>query len=115
MLVRILMSNSHPEYRLVLPVEARAGVISTAMRVAIEQLGEWEERSRDNLDGSRPEHREAMEDIAVYGAYLWMISAAYTGRVEVVQSGQMLPEDTSENSDSAIPAQAETTNKSAFP
>ena len=83
MLVRILMSNSHPEYRLVLPVE-----VSTAMRAAIEQLGEWEERSRANLDGSRPEHREAMEDIAVYGAYLWMVSAAYTGRVEVVQSGQ---------------------------
>ena len=88
MLVRILMSNSHPEYRLVLPVEVRTGVISTAMRAAIEQLGEWEERSRDDLDGSRPEHREAMEDIAVYGAYLWMVSAAYTGRVEVVQSGQ---------------------------
>lgn len=92
MLVRILMSNSHPEYRLVLPVEAGTGVISAAMRAAmraaIEQLGEWEERSRDELDGSRPEHREAMEDIAVYGAYLWMVSAAYTGRVEVVQSAQ---------------------------
>ena len=40
MLVRVLMSNRHPEYRLVLPVEAGTGVISTAMRAAIEQLGE---------------------------------------------------------------------------
>jgi len=30
------------------------------VRVAIEQLGEWEVRSQDDLDGSRPEHREAM-------------------------------------------------------
>lgn len=81
------MSNSHPEYRLVLPVDAGADGIRDTMRAAIEHLGEWEERSQGDLDGSRPEHREAMEEIASHGAYLWMVSAAYTGRVEVVTSG----------------------------
>ena len=86
MRVRILMSNSYPEYRLVLPVEAGTDGIGAAMRAAIEQMGEWEERSQDDLDGSRPEHREAMESIASHGAYLWMVSAAYTGQVEMVKS-----------------------------
>ncbi len=86
MRVRVLMSLSHPEYRLALPVEAGIGVIGPAMQAAIEQLGEWEERSQDDLDAGRPEHREAMEDIASHGAYLWMVSAAYTGRIEVVAS-----------------------------
>lgn len=87
MRVRILMSNSQSEYRLVLPVDAGMDGIAAHVRAAIEQLGEWEERSRDDLDGSRPEHREAMSAIASHGAYLWMVSAAYTGRIEVVQSG----------------------------
>ena len=87
MRVRILMSNSHPEYRLVLPVTAGMNGVATHVRAAIEQLGDWEERSQDDLDGSRPEHHEAMADIAIHGAYLWMVSAAYTGRVEVVAPG----------------------------
>lgn len=86
MRVRVLMSNNHPEYRLVLPAGAEAGGITTNMRAAIEHLGDWEERSQDDLDSSRPEHREAMADIAIHGAYLWMVSAAYTGRIEVVTS-----------------------------
>ncbi|HEU0220219.1 MAG TPA: hypothetical protein VFQ98_05380 [Gallionella sp.] len=88
MRVRILMSNSYPEYRLVLPVETGVDSVVPHVRAAIEQLGEWEERSQDDLDGSRPEHRAALEDIASHGAYLWMVSAAYTGRVEVVTPGQ---------------------------
>ena len=87
MRVRILMSNSHPEYRLVLPVAAGMNGVAPHVRAAIEQLGDWEERSQDDLDGSRPEHHEAMADIAIHGAYLWMVSAAYTGRVEVVAPG----------------------------
>ena len=86
MRVRVLMSNSHPEYRLVLPVEAKTGDMTPAMKAAMEQLGEWREISQDDLDGSRPEHREAMADIAIHGAHLWMISAAYTGRIEVAVS-----------------------------
>ena len=86
MRVRVLMSNSHPEYRLVLPVAAGMEGIAENMKAAIEQLGDWEERSQDDLDGNRPEHREAMADIAAHGAYLWMVSAAYTGRVEVISS-----------------------------
>jgi len=81
------MSNSHPEYRLVLPVAAGMNGVAPHVRAAIEQLGDWEERSQDDLDGSRPEHHEAMADIAIHGAYLWMVSAAYTGRVEVVAPG----------------------------
>jgi len=84
MRVRILMSNSHPEYRLVLPVAAGMNGVAPHVRAAIEQLGDWEERSQDDLDGSRPEHHEAMADIAIHGAYLWMVSAAYTGRVGMV-------------------------------
>lgn len=87
MRVRILMLSSHPEYRLVLPVEAGMDGVAPHVKAAIEQLGEWEERSQDDLDGSRPEHRAAMQDIASHGAYLWMVSAAYTGRIEVVKSG----------------------------
>ena len=84
MRVRVLMSSSHPEYRLVLPVEAGTNSIAATMQAAIEQLGEWEERSQDNLDETRPEHREALADITAHGAYLWMVSAAYTGRIEVL-------------------------------
>jgi hypothetical protein len=87
MRVRVLMSNSHPEYRLVLPVAAGMDGVAPHVRAAIEQLGAWEERSQDDLDGSRPEHRAALEDIASHGAHLWMVSAAYTGRIEVMQSG----------------------------
>lgn len=87
MRVRVLMSNSHPEYRLVLPLAAGMGGVAPHVRAAIEQLGAWEERSQDDLDGSRPEHRAALEDIAAHGAYLWMVSADYTGRVEVMQGG----------------------------
>lgn len=87
MRVRVLMSNSHPEYRLVLPLGAEMDDIAANMRAAIEYLGDWEERSQDDLDDSRPEHREAMADIAIHGAYLWMVSAAYTGRAEVVAPG----------------------------
>lgn len=83
MRVRVMMSNSHPEYRLVLPVSAATDGIAANMKAAIEQLGGWEERSQDELDESRPEHRAALADIAVHGAYLWVVSAAYTGRVEV--------------------------------
>lgn len=88
MRVRVLMSNSHPEYRLVLPVGAGTDSIAATMQAAIGQLGEWEERSQDDLDENRPEHREAMADIAVQGAYLWMVSATYTGRVEVLPPGR---------------------------
>lgn len=87
MLVRVLISNSYPEYRLVLPAEAGTDGLEAAMRAVIEQMGEWEERSQDDLDGSRPEHRSAMEGIASHGACLWMVSATYTGRVDVVASG----------------------------
>ncbi len=87
MRVRILMSGSHPEYRLVLPADTGMDGVAPHVRGAIEQLGAWEERSRDDLDGGRPEHRAALEDIAAHGAHLWMVSAAYTGRVEVVMSG----------------------------
>ncbi|HEU0282362.1 MAG TPA: hypothetical protein VFQ99_01140 [Gallionella sp.] len=82
-----MMSNSHPEYRLVLPVAAGMDGVAPHVRAAIEQLGEWEERSQDDLDGSRSEHRAAMEDITAYGAHLWMVSADYTGRIEVMQPG----------------------------
>lgn len=87
MRVRVLMSNSHPEYRLVLPTDACLGGVAPHVRAAIEQLGAWEERSQDDLDGNRPEHRAALEDIAAHGAHLWMVSAAYTGRIEVRQGG----------------------------
>lgn len=83
MQVRILMSTRYPEYRLILPVGAEIADLAPAMRAAADQLGEWEERSQDELDGNRPEHREVMEGVASSGACLWMISAAYTGRVEV--------------------------------
>lgn len=81
------MSSSHPEYRLVLPADTGMEGVALHVRAAIEQLGVWEERSQDDLDGSRPEHRAALEDIATHGAHLWMVSAAYTGRIEVVPSG----------------------------
>lgn len=81
------MSSSHPEYRLVLPAETGMDGVAPHVRAAIEQLGAWEERSQDDLDGSRPEHRTALEDIATHGAHLWMVSAAYTGRIEVGPSG----------------------------
>lgn len=87
MRVRVLMSSSHPECRLVLPAETGMDGVAPHVRAAIEQLGAWEERSQDDLDGSRPEHRAALEDIATYGAHLWVVSAAYTGRIEVVPSG----------------------------
>lgn len=87
MRVRVLMSNSHPEYRLVLPADAGLDGVVPHVRAAIEQLGAWEERSQDHLDGSRPEHRAALADITAHGAHLWMVSAAYTGRIEVRQSG----------------------------
>jgi hypothetical protein len=89
MRVRVLMSGSHPEYRLVLPVETVTNRISATMRAAIEHLGEWQERSQDDLDKNRPEHREAMTDIAAHGAFLWMVSANYTGRIEVLPSEQL--------------------------
>lgn len=84
MRVRVLMSNRHPEYRLVLPVEAGTGGITATMQAAIDHLGEWEERSHDDLDANRPEHCQAMADITAHGAHLMMISAAYTGRIEVL-------------------------------
>lgn len=86
MRVSVLMSKNHPEYRLVVPVATGMDGIAANLRAAVEQLGVWEERSQDDLDENRPEHREAMRDIASHGAYLWMVSAAYTGRVEVAES-----------------------------
>lgn len=89
MRVRVLISSSRPEYRLVLPVTAGMDGVAPHVRAAIEQLGGWEERSQDDVDGSRPEHRAVLEDIAAHGAYLWMVSAAYTGRIEVGQPGSV--------------------------
>lgn len=83
MRVRVLMSRNHPEYRLVLPSDAGMEGVAANLRSVIEQMGEWEERSLDEMDASRPEHRGAMADIAAHGACLWMISMAYAGRVEV--------------------------------
>jgi len=87
MRVRVLMSGNHPEYRLVVPVATGVDGIAASLRAAIEQLGGWEERSQDDLDESRPERREMLADIAIHGACLWMISADYTGRVEVAPPG----------------------------
>jgi len=85
MRVRILVSTSHPEYRLILPAGTDTVDLEPAMRAAADQLGPWEERSQDDLDGNRPEHLEAMEAVTSSGACLWMISATYTGRVVVSQ------------------------------
>lgn len=89
MRVRILVSAHHPEYRLVVPLATGMDGISANLTAAIGQLGGWEERSLDELDEGLPQHREAIAGIAADGACLWMISAAYSGRVEVVKSGSI--------------------------
>jgi len=87
MRVRVLVSENHPEYRLVVPVATGMDGIAANLKAAVGQLGGWEERSQDDLDEGRPGYREMMADISEQGACLWMISAAYTGRVAVVPAG----------------------------
>lgn len=86
MMVRVLVSTTHPEYRLVLPGEESAAPIAPHVQSAIEHLGPWREISQDKFDCTDPEHIEAAEDIAAQGAYLRLITVDYIGRV-VVQPG----------------------------
>ena len=93
MRVRVMMSRDYPEYRLVIPVTTAIESLDTDMQQAIRQLGDWEERSQDELDQKVPVHREALEVISTHGAYLWVISADYTGRVELVRADECSAEE----------------------
>lgn len=86
MMVRVLVSTTHPEYRLVLSGDESAAVIAPHVQSAIDYLGPWREISKDRFDCTDPEHLEAADDIAAQGAYLRLITADYIGRV-VVQPG----------------------------
>lgn len=81
-----MMSTTHPEYRLVLPVEAGTAAVPPHVQSAIDHLGPWRETSQQEFDCTDEEHAEALEDIAAQGAYLRLITADYIGRV-VVQPG----------------------------
>ncbi|MDP2143735.1 MAG: hypothetical protein Q8J80_06335 [Gallionella sp.] len=83
MLVRVLVSTTHPEYRLVLPDEESATPVAPHVQSAIDHLGPWREISQDKFDCSDPEHLEAAEDIVAQGAYLRLITADYIGRVAI--------------------------------
>ena len=83
MIVRVLISTTHPEYRLVLPDEASATSVAPHVQSAIDHLGPWREISQDKFDCTDPEHLEAAEDIAAQGAYLRLITADYIGRVAI--------------------------------
>jgi hypothetical protein len=87
MRVKIYSSASHHEYRLMIPDGKELGDVTGHMRAAIEQLGGWEERSHDEIDGNRPEYREALADLAAHGASLWMVSLDYIGHIAVVPAG----------------------------
>lgn len=86
MIVRVMISTTHPEYRLVLPGNENAAVIAPHVQSAIDHLGPWREISQDKFDCTDPEHAEALEDIAAQGAYLRLITADYIGRVAVTPS-----------------------------
>lgn len=81
--VRVLISEKHPEYRLVLGAETDDAAQPAHVRAAIAHLGPWREISQQDFDPADPEHLEAMDDIAEQGAYLRLLSAAYTGRVAI--------------------------------
>jgi hypothetical protein len=81
--VRVLVSTTHPEYRLVLSGEESATAIAPHVQSAIDHLGPWREISQDKFDCTDPEHLEAAEDIAAQGAYLRLITADYIGRVAI--------------------------------
>jgi hypothetical protein len=87
MRVKIYSSASHHEYRLMIPVEKEIGDITGLIKAAVEQLGGWEERSHDEIDGNRPEYRETLADLTAYGASLWMVSLDYIGRISVTPAG----------------------------
>jgi hypothetical protein len=86
MRVRVLISTTHPEYRLVLSSDAETSAVAPHVQAAIDHLGPWREISEQAFDCTDPEHLEAAEDIASQGAHLRMLTAAYIGRV-VVQPG----------------------------
>ena len=94
MRVRVMMSRNYPEYRLVIPVGTGIENLDADMQLAISQLGDWEERSQNDLDQNMPTHREALEVISTHGAYLWMVSVDYTGRVEWAPAGERSAENT---------------------
>jgi len=78
-----MISTSHPEYRLVLSSDQGAAGIAPHVQAAIDHLGPWREISEQAFDCADAEHLEAVEDIAVQGAHLRMLTAGYIGRVEV--------------------------------
>lgn len=87
MRVKIYTSASHHEYRLMIPAGKEIGDITGLIKAAVEQMGGWEERSHDEIDGNRPEYRETLADLAAHGASLWMVSLDYTGRIAVTPAG----------------------------
>lgn len=81
MRVRVMISTTHPEYRLVQPVDERP--VPPHVQAAIEHLGPWRVTSEQAFDSADAEHAEALDDIAVQGAYLRLITADYIGRVAI--------------------------------
>ena len=87
MQVKIYSSATHHEYRLMIPDGKEIGDITGLIKAAVEQMGGWEERSHDEIDGNRPEYRETLDDLAEHGASLWMVSLDYIGRIAVEPAG----------------------------
>ncbi|HEY0664505.1 MAG TPA: hypothetical protein VGD24_00375 [Gallionella sp.] len=87
--MKIYSSASHHEYRLMIPAGKQLDDITGPIKAAVEQLGEWEERSHDEIDSNRPEYRETLADLAAHGASLWMVSLDYTGHIAVIPAGQI--------------------------
>jgi hypothetical protein len=81
MRVRVMISTTHPEYRLVQPVDAM--LVPLHVQAAIEHLGPWRVTSEQEFDCADAEHAEALDDIAAQGAYLRLITADYIGRVAI--------------------------------
>ena len=83
MRVKIFFSANHHEYRLMIPDGKNIDDITGHIKAAVEQLGGWEERSHDEIDGNRPEYREAFADLTTHNACLWMVSLDYIGHISV--------------------------------
>lgn len=81
MQVRVMISTTHPEYRMVQPVVPAP--VPPHVQAAIEHLGPWRETSQQEFDCTDAEHAEALDDIVAQGAYLRLITADYIGRVEI--------------------------------
>lgn len=83
MRVKIYSSANHHEYRLMIPAGKEISDITGLIKTAVEQLGSWEERSHDEIDGNRPEYSKALADLTAHNACLWMVSLDYTGHIAV--------------------------------